>query len=228
VALLVGGNLGEIGFTVGGAVLAGQAPLGARQLLLVNLLTDVAPAMAIAIQPPASRSFAELLREGPEASLGSALNSAIALRAVCTGAAATGAFMVGRFTGPPSRARTVGLAALVGAQLGQTLVATRPSRATVAASLGSAALLVAVVQTPGVSHLFGCTPLDPLGWGTAAVASAAATGASVILPRVVAGWRRDQGNTAPAAGAPAALMPAVLPAALPPGSDRDRDGAEVA
>jgi cation-transporting ATPase I len=38
-----------------------------------------------------------------------------------------------------------------------------------------------------VSHLFGCTPLDPLGWGTAAVAAAAATGASVVLPKVLEG-----------------------------------------
>ena len=192
VALLVGGNLGEIGFTVGGALLAGAAPLNPRQLLLVNMLTDVAPAMAIAMQAPARRSFAELLREGPEASLGSALNQAIVWRAVCTGTAATGAWMVGRVTGTPARARTVGLAALVGTQLGQTLVASRPSRATVASVLGSGALLVAVVQTPGVSHLFGCTPLDPLGWGTAAVAATAGTGAALILPRV---WARRSGGS---------------------------------
>jgi cation-transporting ATPase I len=107
-------------------------------------------------------------------------------RAACTGAAATGAWLVGRVTGPPARARTVGLAALVGAQLGQTLVAGRPSPATLAAIVGSGAALVAVVQTPGVSQLFGCTPLDPLAWGTAAVATAAATGASVVVPRVIA------------------------------------------
>jgi magnesium-transporting ATPase (P-type) len=188
VAVLVGGNLGEIGFIVGGSVLAGAAPLNPRQLLLVNLLTDVAPAMAIAMQPPARRSFAELLREGPDASLGSALNQAIAWRAACTGTAATGAWMVGRVTGTPNRARTVALAALVGTQLGQTLAAGRPSRATVASVLGSGALLVTVVQTPGVSHLFGCTPLDPLGWGTAAVAAGAGTAAAFVLPRL---WDRQ-------------------------------------
>ena len=189
VALLVGGNLGEIGFTVGGALLAGGAPLNPRQLLLVNLLTDVAPAMAIAMQAPARRSFAALLREGPEASLGSPLNQAIIWRAACTGTAATGAWLVGRATGTPARARTVGLAALVGTQLGQTLATGRPSRTTVASVLGSGVLLVAVIQTPGLSQLFGCTPLDPLGWGTAAVAAAAGTGAAVLLPRVVT--RRD-------------------------------------
>lgn len=190
VSLLVGGNLGEIGFTVGGSLLGAQAPLGARQLLLVNLLTDVAPAMAIAVQPPARRTLAELLREGPEASLGSALTEAILWRAACTGTAATGAWLVARATGPAARARTVGLAALVGAQLGQTLVAGRPSRATVAAVVGSGAVLVALVQTPGLSHVFGCVPLDPLGWGTAGVAAVSATAASVVLPRVLAA-RRD-------------------------------------
>jgi len=222
VALLVGGNLGEIGFTVGGTLLGGAAPLGPRQLLLVNLLTDVAPAMAIAVQPPASRSFADLLREGPEASLGSALNRAIALRAACTAAAASGAWLVGRVTGPPARARTVGLAALVGAQLGQTLVVTRPSRATLAASLGSAALLVAVIQTPGLSQVFGCTPLDPLGWCTAAVAAAAGTGASVALPRLAAARRREE----PEAELPPSPAPAVvtLPVGAPPRAPAARSG----
>ena len=187
VALLVGGNLGEIGFTVGGTLLGGQTPLNPRQLLLVNMLTDVAPAMAIAVQPPARRSFAELLREGPETSLGSALDQAIVWRAVCTGSAATGAWVVGRVTGTPARARTIGLAALVGTQLGQTLAAGRPSPATVASVVGSGALLVVVIQTPGLSRLFGCTPLDPLGWTTAAVASAAGTGAAYVLPRL---WER--------------------------------------
>jgi cation-transporting ATPase I len=185
VALLVGGNLGEIGFTVGGTLLGGQTPLNPRQLLLINMLTDVAPAMAIAVQPPARRSFSDLLREGPEASLGSALDQAIVQRAICTGTAATGAWLVGRVTGTPARARTIGLAALVGTQLAQTLATGgRPSPATVASVVGSGALLVVVVQTPGVSQLFGCTPLDPLGWGTAAVASAAGTGAALLLPRV--------------------------------------------
>ena len=42
-AILLGGNLGEIGFTVAGTLVGGRPPLSARQLLLVNLMTDVAP-----------------------------------------------------------------------------------------------------------------------------------------------------------------------------------------
>jgi cation-transporting ATPase I len=71
VAVLAGGNLGEIMFILGGSLVAGVPPLGARQLLLVNLLTDVAPALAIAVRPPADHDIESLLREGPDRALAS-------------------------------------------------------------------------------------------------------------------------------------------------------------
>jgi cation-transporting ATPase I len=37
-----------------------------------------------------------------------------------------------------------------------------------ATGLGSTAVLVTLIQTPGVSQFFGCTPLDPLAWLTVA------------------------------------------------------------
>jgi cation-transporting P-type ATPase I len=52
----------------------------------------------------------------------------------------------------------------------------------VATALGSSAVLVAIVQTPGVSHFFGCTPLGPVAWTGVAGATAAATGLSVLAP----------------------------------------------
>ena len=55
VSILVGGNLGELGFTLAGTALGGSAPLNPRQLLLVNLLTDLAPALAIALREPVDR-----------------------------------------------------------------------------------------------------------------------------------------------------------------------------
>ncbi|MBV9206237.1 MAG: HAD-IC family P-type ATPase, partial [Actinobacteria bacterium] len=173
--ILVGGNLGEIGFTLFGAALTGQSPLTARQLLLVNLLTDLAPAMAIALRPPGDAATSALLAEGPEASLGAALTRDIAQRAVTTAGAATAAWTAARLTGRAQRARTIALAALVGTQLGQTLAAGGPAPAVVASSVGSAAVLAAVIQTPGVSQFFGCTPLGPVGWGIAATAAGAAT-----------------------------------------------------
>jgi cation-transporting ATPase I len=183
VAILVGGNLGEMGFTLTGAALGGQAPLNPRQLLLVNLLTDLAPALAIALREPDVSPDA-LLRAGPDASLGPALLRDIAVRATTTASAATVAYGIARFTGTPTRARTVGLATLVGTQLAQTVVAggTRP---TVLAATGlSVGALVVAVQTPGVSQFFGCRPLGPVGWTLATTTSLGATATSIALPWV--------------------------------------------
>ncbi|MDQ3826481.1 MAG: hypothetical protein M3325_12400, partial [Actinomycetota bacterium] len=52
-------------------------------------------------------------------------------------------------------------------------------------SAGSAAVLIGIVQTPGVSHLFGCTPLGPVGWASAGGATAAATAVTALLPPVL-------------------------------------------
>src|SRR6478609_3422591 len=185
VSILIGGNLGEIGFTLGAGLVDGRPPLNARQLLLVNLLTDVAPAMAIALRPPSAATMQSLAQEGPEASLGRALNRDIATRAVVTSVGAGTAWMIGRFTGTRANANTIGLLALVGSQLGQTLVSGRFSRPVLVTSISSAALLAGIVQTPGLSHLFGCRPLGPMGWATAIGASTAATYAASRFPALV-------------------------------------------
>jgi cation-transporting ATPase I len=184
-AILIGGNLGEVGFILASTAIAGASPLGARQMLLVNLLTDMLPAMTIALRSPSRRSPEELLHEGPEASLGGALARQIGMRAATTTAGATGAWLLARLTGTSRRASTVALAALVGTQLGQTAVIGGSSPVVLASTLASAGVLVGIVQTPGVSHFFGCAPMGPVGWGIAVGSAAAATGASVMAPWAV-------------------------------------------
>ncbi len=186
VSILVGGNFGEIGFTLAAGLVDGRPPLHARQLILVNLLTDVAPAMAIALRPPSQATLASLTHEGPDALLGRPLNRDIANRAVITALGAGSAWLLGRMTGSAARARTIGLAALVGTQLGQTLVSGGLTVPVILTSVGSALLLVAIVQTPAISHFFGCRPLGPLGWTTALGASAAATSAAGHSSRLIA------------------------------------------
>jgi hypothetical protein len=86
----------------------------------------------------------------------------------------------------------------------------------VAAGLGSAALLAAIVQTPGLSHVFGCRPLGPWGWTVALSSAAGATAASVVAPELIdrlpSGWLHRVGLAAPAPG-PAAAGPLALTAA---------------
>src|SRR5680860_1148313 len=156
----------------------GVSPLNPRQILLVNLATDLFPAMAIAMRPPLDRSPERLLREGPEVSLGHALTRDMAVRATTTAGGATAAWLVARATGRARRAQTVGLIALVGTQLGQTLVAGGRSPVVLGTSALSAGALAAVVQTPGISSFFGCTPVGPAGWAIAGVSAATATAAA--------------------------------------------------
>ncbi|MFD1657783.1 HAD-IC family P-type ATPase [Streptomyces caeni] len=185
-AILVGGNLGEIAFTLLGAAATGTSPLTARQLLLVNLFTDLVPAMAVALRPPRPEATERMLHEGPEVSLGTALTEETVCRAVATTLGAASGWLAARFTGRGRRARTVALVALVGTQLGQTLLAGGRSRAIALSSLGSLAALAVVVQTPVLSQFFGCTPLGPLAWGIALSAAATATVGSLFLPAPIA------------------------------------------
>lgn len=181
-ALLLGGNLGEVAFTVASSAVAGVAALSPRQLLVVNLMTDVAPALAVATRPPGPYVSSELVGEGPERSLGAQLERAILLRAGITSTATAAAWGLGWLGGDRESASTTALVTLVGAQLGQTLVSGITHPPVVASCIGSAAVLAAMVQTPGLSHLVGCVPLRPTQWAVAAAASAAAVAASVSAP----------------------------------------------
>jgi cation-transporting P-type ATPase I len=185
ISILVGGNLGEIGFTLAGALPSGVAPLNTRQLLLVNLMTDVIPAMAIAVSPPAHKSPRELLIAGPDKSLGKQLDDAIVLRAAATATGAGCGWVAARMTGRRKRASTVALASLVSTELGQTLASSWRSPLVVASSIASFCGLVGVVQTPGISQAFGCTPLGPVGWTQAITSATAATAGSVVVPALL-------------------------------------------
>jgi cation-transporting ATPase I len=174
ISVLVGGNAGEVAFTLIGTALAGTAPLNSRQLLLVNLMTDMAPAMALAVR---DRPFTQ--PGNPSNQPGTVgrelLVRAVAVRGVTTAAGATAAWLVGRLTGTPRRASTIGLLALVATQLAQTLTMAGADRSVMLTAFGSAALLAAVVQTPMISRLFGCRPVGPLGWTTALTCATGAT-----------------------------------------------------
>jgi cation-transporting ATPase I len=202
VAVLVGGNAGEVAFTVFGTALAGRAPLGTRQFLLVNLLTDMFPAMAVALAHPrpgfaatadpdtgagiaqrAEQLGAELATL-PKPELGATLLRSIAIRGTATACGAGTAWLIGRASGTPRRAASMGLVALVGTQLGQTLLLGGRSPLVWVTVVASGAVLIGVVQTPGVSQFFGCTPLDPVAYLVVAASATAATVGSVLVPRL--------------------------------------------
>ncbi|MGC9535908.1 HAD-IC family P-type ATPase [Streptomyces sp. UG1] len=252
IAILIGGNAGEVGFGLLGTLLSGSAPLSTRQMLLVNLFTDLFPAMAVAVTPkepeeaqagtdvgadtaldvgtdagadtaldvgtdagtdiasdvetdagtdtgtdaesepgagPASASASESEPESTEplgtSLLGAPLIRKIRHRALTTTLGATSAWLFGRFTpGSARRSTTMALCAVVGTQLAQTLADRRGSPLVRATALGSAAALAVLVETPGVSHLFGCTPLGPLAWAGVAASIAIAVAGQRAVPHL--------------------------------------------
>ncbi|WP_051777387.1 cation-translocating P-type ATPase [Streptomyces violaceorubidus] len=185
IAILIGGNAGEVGFGILGTVLGGAAPLSTRQMLLVNLFTDLFPAMAVAVTKTGDPEQEAADAGAPlgTAVLGEPLIRQIRHRAMTTALGATAAWLLGRFTvGTERRSTTMALCAVVGTQLAQTLADRRDSRLVQVTSLGSAAALIALVQTPGVSRLFGCTPLGPVAWTGVAAAITLALAGQRALP----------------------------------------------
>jgi cation-transporting P-type ATPase I len=182
IAILIGGNAGEVGFGILGTLLSGSAPLSTRQMLLVNLFTDLFPAMAVAVTPTEKPTEDE---PSIDTVLGSALTRQIRDRAITTCLGATVAWLIGRFTpGTARRSTTMALCAVVGTQLAQTLADRRESPLVRFTSLGSAVALFAVVEIPGVSQLFGCTPLGPLAWAGVAAAITLALAGQRFVPAV--------------------------------------------
>jgi len=108
-------------------------------------------------------------------------------RGVVTAAGATTAWAIGRWTpGSERRTSTMGLTALVTTQLAQTLLTRRNSPLVVATALGSAGVLVGIIQTPVISQFFGCTPLGPVAWTGVLGATGGATAISVLAPKWLA------------------------------------------
>jgi cation-transporting ATPase I len=184
VAILIGGNAGEVGFGILGTLLSGRAPLSTRQMLMVNLFTDLFPSMAVAVTEKEGEADLGHVEEAAGV-LGDPLLRQIRHRALTTCLGALTAWLIGRFTpGTARRSSTMALCGVVGTQLVQTLLDRRDSRLVQITSLGSALALVAVVQTPGISRVFGCTPLGPVAWAGVVAAIALALAGQRTLPRL--------------------------------------------
>ena len=141
------------------------------------------PALAVALGR--STQGQDLDDEPVAPMMGAPLARAIAVRGGATALGATLAWAGGRMTGRGRRASSMGLAALVATQLGQTLAANARSPVVITTCAASAAALVVIVNTPGVSQFFGCTPLGPLAWGFVAGSSVAGTAAGIFAPRLL-------------------------------------------
>jgi cation-transporting ATPase I len=174
-ALLLGGNLGEIGLMVGASALGLASPLSPRQILAVNLVSDVLPAVSVAVQPPEHRKLSGLAREGTTA-LDRPLRDEVLRRGAATALPALGAYVLA----DRSRAQpqTVAFASIVSTQLAQTLdlgrLDGRISGSVAGAVTGTTALLALAVMLPSLQGFLGLTapslPAIALVGGSAAAA----------------------------------------------------------
>jgi cation-transporting ATPase I len=74
----------------------------------------------------------------------------------------------------------------------------RRSPLVLATVAGSLAVLVAIVQTPGLSRFFGCTPLDPLSWSVVLSSAAVGAAGAEVVPKLAARWLPGDGTATPA------------------------------
>ena len=192
--LLLGGNLGELGLVVGASVLGRAMPLTASQILAVNAITDIFPALAIALQPPEHRHLAGLRREGTGA-LDKRLRNDILRRGLSTTLPSLAAYLMTSSARLLPEARSVAFASIVTTQLAQTLAIGRMeagglSRSVLWAVSGSLGVLLAAFTVAPLRKVLQLAMPSPLGWGLIG----GATLLSVVLNRLLAMKTLSQRN----------------------------------
>src|SRR5713226_1633625 len=182
--LLLGGNLGELGLVVGASLLGFSSPLTVRQILAVNLITDILPALAVALQQPEHRNLAGLSREG-EAALDKPLRNDVLRRATATTLPSLVSYLLILSSGTLPEARSVAFASIVGTQLAQTLDAgwsegnlTPSVFGAVACSAGA---LLAALTVPALRSFLNLVMPSPLGWLLIGTGTLLAVGLSRVL-----------------------------------------------
>jgi Ca2+-transporting ATPase len=211
VAFLLSANFGEVVvFAV--AIVAGLGvPLAVIQVLLVNLITDGLPALALARDPASARTMTSPPRRGAQL-FDRWTWSALAFVGLLVGGATLAAFAAGRAFGGDT-AQTMAFATLALSELA-LVFALRSPRAHawqlprnpwLAASVAaSAAFVAAVIYLPAAHNLFATVALGP---GEAlAVAALALVPATLAEAAKALARRRESPPTAEASAPTAAEM----------------------
>jgi len=196
VNFLLAANAGEV-LLFALAVLPGLgAPLTVAQILLVNLLTDGLPAVALGVDPADRETMRRPPRPPGEGLLGR-LRWRLVLGGVATGTAAFAAFLIGEADGGAT-AQTMAFTTVVFAQLGYVyavrgdgfFLRVRANWALNAAVALSALVAVAALAAPPLREAFSTAPLST---GQLSVAMALAA-VPLVVTELVKAWRRRIGE----------------------------------
>jgi calcium-translocating P-type ATPase len=186
--LLLGGNLGELGLIVGASLLGLNFPLTARQILSMNVITDILPSLAVALQQPEHHSLAGLDREGA-AALGTPLRNDILRRTIASALPPLVSYLIMLGSSTLPAARSVAYGSIIATQLAQTLDAGRAegrlTRSVLGAVAGSAGILLATFALPPLRTFLNLVIPPPLGWVLIGSGSVVA----VLLSRLLSSLR---------------------------------------
>jgi Ca2+-transporting ATPase len=176
VRFLLATNASEILVTVGGLAVGVARPMTALQFLWINLLSDVAPALALAVEPAEPDVMTRPPRDPGEPILSSSVLTAIGRDAGVLSAvtlAAQGLGFAG--TGNPARASTVAFSTLTTAQLLHAFSyrsTAAPTRLLGSIVGGSVALQALALAIPPLRRLLGLAPIGPAHLALVAAAAA--------------------------------------------------------
>ncbi|AKF10225.1 cation-translocating P-type ATPase [Sandaracinus amylolyticus] len=202
VRFVVATNASEILLTAIGVASGLGEPLTPLQLLWLNVLTDVLPELALAIEPPERDVLGRPPRDPDAPMFGGRELGRVAIEGGVITASALASFVWARTRwGPGPRASSFAFASLSASQLVHAVHArsTRhviwdrerlpPNRAVPLTIAGSLALQMAAERLPLVRRVLGTAPIGPGGW-LVALGSAAAT--LLTNEALKARWRRDE------------------------------------
>jgi Ca2+-transporting ATPase len=139
-------NLGEV-LMIFTAIAAGWAlPLLPLQILWMNLVTDVFPALALAVEPASPEIMKQRPRDPERSLLSTKLVILIAWQAAMLAALALAAYgWALQVYGPGAHSRTIALLALIGGQMGHTFNCRSRTRSAFSGLLRSPFILIAAV-----------------------------------------------------------------------------------
>jgi Ca2+-transporting ATPase len=206
---LLSTNLSEILVTIGAIALGVARPLSAVQFLWINLMSDVLPALALAVEPAERDVMAESPRDRDAPILSGRTLLGVGRDAAILAASTLGAYgLAAARSGIGPQASTVAFATLTTAQLLHALACRSETRSGLAdlrqnplmmgALGGTLALQVASVSVPALRGLLGTTPL---GLGDWAVVAAGATAPLAVRELVKAATGRERARGAMASHA---------------------------
>lgn len=171
VRYLLSCNIGEVLTMFLGIIMGMPMILLPTQILLVNLVTDGLPAVALGVEPPERENMKKPPRKADESFFSGGLMGKIIFRGILIGLCSVGSFaMILSMTGDVSAARTCALFTLAASQLFHVFECKSESKniftvpylnnpGLIGAVMISAAVIFAAMYFPPLQLVFGTVPL---------------------------------------------------------------------